>query len=146
MPLVFGNFLRPPTPVEQQVSALMRHYWVQFARTGDPNVAGQPAWPTFDASAPQALALGATTTAQPFPAVDKMPAIDAYATCLRDRAAHEGERHLLNKLIVGSAAALLLFSVVRWRSTRQALRRFATALLLVALLALIIAIAFRATV
>jgi para-nitrobenzyl esterase len=146
VPFVFGNFPRPPTSVEQQVSELMRNYWVQFARTGDPNIAGQPAWPAFDAAAPQALALAAATSAQPFPAIDKMPAIDAFAACMRNRAAHEGERKLLNRLVVGSGAAMLLFGVVRWRSTRQPMRRVATAVLLVALLALIITMAFRASV
>jgi hypothetical protein len=41
---------------------------------------------------------------------------------------------------------MLLFGVMRWRSTRQPLRKVATAVLLVALLALIITIAFRASV
>ena len=34
-------------------------YWVNFARSGDPNVRGQPQWPSFDAQREQVMHLGA---------------------------------------------------------------------------------------
>ena len=37
-----------PTPEDQAVSRMAQSYWVNFAKTGDPNGAGLPAWPRHD--------------------------------------------------------------------------------------------------
>ena len=37
-----------PTPEDQAVARMAQSYWVNFARTGDPNGAGLPAWPRHD--------------------------------------------------------------------------------------------------
>jgi len=39
----------PPSPEDLAVSKMAQSYWVNFARTGDPNGAGLPAWPRHDA-------------------------------------------------------------------------------------------------
>jgi para-nitrobenzyl esterase len=46
----FGPPPPPPTPQDQAVSRMAQSYWVNFAKTGDPNSAGLPAWPRYDPS------------------------------------------------------------------------------------------------
>jgi para-nitrobenzyl esterase len=40
----------PPTPQDQAVSRMAQSYWVNFAKTGDPNGASLPVWPRYDPS------------------------------------------------------------------------------------------------
>jgi para-nitrobenzyl esterase len=44
---------------------LLRNYWVQFAKTGNPNSAGLPEWPACNARADQVLELGQTVRMRP---------------------------------------------------------------------------------
>ncbi len=46
----FGPLPPPPTAQDQAVSRMTQSYWVNFARTGDPNGADLPAWPRYDPS------------------------------------------------------------------------------------------------
>ena len=63
LPYVFGTLdkgvpysLPPPIPptvisdIDWQVSKVMQQYWTNFAKTGNPNGAGLPEWPRYDAS------------------------------------------------------------------------------------------------
>jgi para-nitrobenzyl esterase len=49
---VFGTLTARPgstlSPEDQAVSRMAQSYWVNFAKTGDPNGAGLPAWPRHD--------------------------------------------------------------------------------------------------
>jgi len=40
----------PPTAEDQAVSRMVQSYWVNFAKSGDPNGSGLPAWPRYDPS------------------------------------------------------------------------------------------------
>lgn len=65
IPYVFGNpnaRLAAATLVEGTRKAI-QSYWRQFAKAGDPNVAGQPEWPAFDTEGDQHLTLVAEPTA-----------------------------------------------------------------------------------
>ncbi len=57
--LIFDS---PPIPKDEAGDALagaMRNYWVQFAKTGDPNLPGLPKWPAYHSAATSYLDLGA---------------------------------------------------------------------------------------
>ncbi len=44
---------------DRELAAKMMKYWVRFAKTGNPNVEGLPAWPEYDGEKPSCLELGA---------------------------------------------------------------------------------------
>lgn len=57
---VFGN-LTPPRiwePTDRAVSDLMNAYWVNFAKKGDPNGTGLPAWPSYEQREDQSITFG----------------------------------------------------------------------------------------
>ena len=75
---VFGNLgvlAKPATPEDEQAAALIGDYWTAFAKTGDPNGTGRPAWPRYDAKADQRLEISITGAAAPGPAGG--PGLDA---------------------------------------------------------------------
>ena len=43
---------------DRALSEAMIDYWVSFAKTGNPNTEGQPAWPVFDPQDPEILSFG----------------------------------------------------------------------------------------
>lgn len=52
-----GAFLTQPDkyPAEAAVAEIMQRYWVNFAKTGNPNGAGLPYWPSFDETKPTTM-------------------------------------------------------------------------------------------
>ena len=61
MPFVFGNdFAWPRAAQDSALGEAIRGYWVEFARTGNPNGDGRPTWPKYDPSLDSYLDLGDT--------------------------------------------------------------------------------------
>lgn len=70
---LFRRPLRPDATLSNhdlEVSAPLRHYWIQFARTGNPNGETVPAWHAFTRDKPGTMEFGETPTLLPaiFPA------------------------------------------------------------------------------
>ncbi len=60
IPYVFGTHDEwlPTEAIDEQLTDAVMDYWVQFARTGDPNMPGRPTWPLYRAEKPAVLELG----------------------------------------------------------------------------------------
>jgi len=54
-------------PVDQELAATMSAYWTNFAKTGNPNGAGLPLWPSYNTTDRQIMILGETPAAKPLP-------------------------------------------------------------------------------
>lgn len=65
-----------PRPEDLDMASLIRSYWVNFARTGDPNGAGLPQWPAFRTDAPRAMVFDEEPDAETLPNLDKLEAFE----------------------------------------------------------------------
>lgn len=86
---VFGRPSAVARVDDARVSDLMRRYWINFAKSGDPNEPGLPEWPAFSDEAPSAMVFDRTPGARRLPNLDRMRAIDDFFTCIVDHAADE---------------------------------------------------------
>jgi len=87
---VFGNltgWAPQMTADDTALSELISSYWVNFARTGNPNGPGLPAWKAYDRSARPAMILGYSPRMESLPNQDKLEAFDAYYAWRRAEAA-----------------------------------------------------------
>jgi len=89
---VFGNLAAPPPtghapePADRALSSLTESYWVNFAKTGDPNGPGLPHWPAFTVSSQRVMYLDAHPHVGPVPNLQKLKVLDAYFAWLREEA------------------------------------------------------------
>jgi len=75
---VFENLEGAPTADDRHISETMAAYWTSFAKRGDPNGAGLPAWPAFGDGNPQVMYLGPTVRTIPVPSADSLKVLDQY--------------------------------------------------------------------
>jgi len=90
LPYVFHQLRehnRPPATVaDEAMSDLIRTYWTNFAKTGDPNGGSLPMWPAFTNAAPQMLQLKTGgTRAVPIVSESGLKALDDYFAWRRQR-------------------------------------------------------------
>jgi len=83
LPYVFRQLTehdRPaPTPKDEALSEMMRSYWTNFVKTGNPNGAGLPNWPAYDNTKPQILHIEAgNTKAGPLVDENGLKVLDEY--------------------------------------------------------------------
>lgn len=83
IPYVFGTLDGPraagePRPADLAMSELMMSYWVNFARTGNPNAPRLPEWPAFDTDSQRVMVFDEDPGAEPIPNLEQLEAMDAY--------------------------------------------------------------------
>jgi para-nitrobenzyl esterase len=74
----WGGAPSPPLVEDVALSDLMSSYWSNFARSGDPNGPGLPAWPPFDEKEMKTMVFDRAPGARPLPNLEKLKALDAY--------------------------------------------------------------------
>ena len=87
MRFVFGNEAPPIGPAAPVAAASERDrelteqfmgYWTNFARTGNPNGPGLPAWPLFTEASPLVLGLGNRSEVLPVPHLEQLQVLEDY--------------------------------------------------------------------
>jgi para-nitrobenzyl esterase len=66
------------TKADLEISDAMATYWVNFAKHGDPNGEGVPAWPAFSEDKPQVMYFSQTPRPGPVPSAESLKVLDAY--------------------------------------------------------------------
>jgi len=86
---VFEKFARTMSPgdADRAMAEQVSSYWVDFAKTGDPNGADLPAWPAFTEADQQVMDLNDPSHPIPVPNLAKMKALDGYYAWRRSQAA-----------------------------------------------------------
>ena len=75
-----------PSPADRAVSDEMSSYWVNFAKTGDPNGKGLPQWPAFTNTNAQVMNLNDPSKAIPVPNIEKLQVLEGYYAWRRSQA------------------------------------------------------------
>jgi para-nitrobenzyl esterase len=86
---VFGNFTNPvmlATVADRKISEEVSSYWVNFAKTGDPNGKGLPHWPAFTHTNAQVMNLADRSKAMPVPNLERLQLLDRYYAWRRGQA------------------------------------------------------------
>ena len=77
VPYVFGHAGPGWTDGDRAVAELVQSYWVNFARTGDPNASGLPAWQPYRGDGPVLWFGNGAARPGDVPASDRLRALDA---------------------------------------------------------------------
>jgi para-nitrobenzyl esterase len=69
---------RPFTEIDYNLAGLMSSYWVNFARSGNPNGEGLPEWLAFDPFSPQIIEFGDEVKPVPIPFREQLEFFDRF--------------------------------------------------------------------
>ncbi len=81
VPYVFENLEamnRPASDGDRRISEAMATYWTNFAKHGDPNGDGLPAWPAFSDASPAVMYFADTPKTGPVPSEGSLRVLDGY--------------------------------------------------------------------
>ena len=89
-----GMFLNQPDkfPAEAAVSEIMQQYWVNFAKTGNPNGKGLPYWPSFDESKPTTMQFRNGASLIMRPNSEQIDFIDRFMKAKREKTESERKK------------------------------------------------------
>ncbi|MGB6450954.1 MAG: carboxylesterase family protein [Steroidobacteraceae bacterium] len=76
----------PAATTDPALATMISSFWVNFARTGNPNGPGLPHWPAFNTTTQQVMVLDSHPSARPLPNWRKLEALDAYFRWQREEA------------------------------------------------------------
>jgi para-nitrobenzyl esterase len=81
-----NEFLSQPDkyPHEAAVAEMLQQYWVNFAKTGNPNGKGLPYWPTFDAAKPTTMQFSNGASLIMVPNREQIDFVDRFYRAKRD--------------------------------------------------------------
>ena len=79
-----------PKPEDLKLSGTISSYWVNFAKSGDPNGPGLPQWPAFKENDQKVMVFDVAPSARPVPNLDKLKVFDAYISWRREQAKKNG--------------------------------------------------------
>ncbi len=79
-----------PKPEDLKLSDMISSYWVNFAKSGDPNGPGLPKWPAFIENDQKVMLFDASPSARPLPNLDSVKVFDAYISWLKGQAKKSG--------------------------------------------------------
>ncbi len=88
VPYVFqtlGSPEKAARPEELKLSDMMSSYWLNFAKTGDPNGEGLPEWPSYNNTENKVMIFDEAPGAQPLPELEKIKVYDGYIKGLREK-------------------------------------------------------------
>jgi len=119
MPYVFGH-LDPAaaswTDADRRFSDEVIAYWTNFAKSGDPNGPGLPAWPRYSDSDPRLLLLGSAVTAGTMQDMGTLKKLDVIYPSARFVLHHPAIA------VAGVLVLLILLGYALWRGIRRWLR------------------------
>ena len=78
-----GGPMGGPKEEDLKLSDMISSYWINFARSGDPNGPGLPEWPAFREDDQKVMVFDAGSSARSVPHLDRLEAFDDYFAWLR---------------------------------------------------------------
>jgi carboxylesterase type B len=79
---------------DQALAKIMSAMWVQFAKTGNPNGPGLPAWPRYEAAGDQYLEFGDKVEVKSHLHADQLAALERYFARLKHERGKQTDRAL----------------------------------------------------
>jgi para-nitrobenzyl esterase len=73
-----GGPMGEPEQEDLKLSDMISSYWVNFARSGDPNSPDLPEWPAFAEDYQKVMVFDTAPSARPLPNLDRLKVFDAY--------------------------------------------------------------------